>query len=46
MKDQTARPIFSIIIPVYNGAQYLRKCADSVLEYFVIVEPGLKSCNG
>lgn len=24
-------PFFSIIIPVYNGAQFLRKCLDSVL---------------
>ena len=27
----SASPLISIIIPVYNVKQYLRKCADSVL---------------
>lgn len=26
------KPVFSIVVPVYNVAQYLRECLDSVLE--------------
>ncbi|MBQ9694513.1 MAG: glycosyltransferase family 2 protein [Kiritimatiellae bacterium] len=30
--EKTVSPLFSIIIPVYNVAPYLRECLDSVLE--------------
>lgn len=31
-KDESAKPLISVIIPIYNLEQYLNRCLDSILE--------------
>lgn len=32
MKSENDKPILSIIIPVYNVENYIRKCLDSIIK--------------
>ena len=51
-EDELMRPMVSIIVPIYNAEQYLRRCVDSILnqEYtdyeLLLVNDGSTDASG
>ena len=45
------KPLFTVLMPVYNGEKYLREAIDSILHQtlsdfeFLIIDDGSKDCS-